>query len=96
MGEVVLFAASSKLGRQHKNESENSAWPNSVRVVSKMSVRGCIDFFAHMTFTNPLSRLVPSPIALPQTARLTGVSDTSHEICVSTSLCVCEGKLALE
>ena len=89
MGEVVLFAASSELGRRHKFESENSACPNSLRVVSKMGVRDCIDFFARMTFTNLLSRLLPSSIALPQTARLAGVTDTSHEICVSASLCVC-------
>ena len=90
MGEVVLFAGSSELGRRHKFESENSAWPNSVCVVA-------LTFFARMTFPNLLSRNVPSPIiALPQTALLAVVSDTSHEICVTTSLCVCEDKLALE
>ena len=61
-----------------------------------MSVRGCIGFFARMTFTSPLSRLTRSQIALPQTARLAGVSDTNHKSCMSTSLCVCDDKIALE
>ena len=83
MGEVVLFAASSELGRRHKFESENSAWPKSVRVVSEMSVRGCTDFFCSHDLHQP---------SLSSRAFTNGPLSN----CASTSLCVCEDKLALE